>query len=261
MVEKFTCPGRLESGVGPITKVKQEYDQQVLTFNRTIRSYITRVAIKCYNRHTCHIHENRQTGDEGKKKIDDDYVFSNFIHELRLPINSAFLEASSPAKPATEAGDARMSSWEKAPLGTRWDEKNKRGNKETALMYSASCAFLPFLFTPSSQKQRGRRRRRSSTPLPQSSPSLLPYWSPGAEADESGSGGRGGREGHSDRRGGGSGARRGGCTHSEPVSGALDVERAPTEITTNTRHGHKAAPRRSHSKVLFFSCFSFPFIK
>lgn len=90
MVEKFTCSGRLESGVGPITKVKQEYDQQVLTFNRTIRSYITRVAIKCYNRHTCHIHENRQTGDE-KKKIDDDSVFSNFIHELRLPINSAFL--------------------------------------------------------------------------------------------------------------------------------------------------------------------------
>lgn len=127
MVEKFTCPGRLESGSGPITKVKQVYDQQVLTFNRTIRSYITRVAIKCYNRHTCRIHENRQTGGgetREKKSMKTPFFqtlfmsfgYQSIVHSFRLAVQRN--QRRRPGMPGCRV--------EKRPLWERGETKKKR---------------------------------------------------------------------------------------------------------------------------------------
>lgn len=183
------------------------------------------------------------------------FGYQSIVHSFRLAVQRN--QRRRPGMPGCRV--------EKRPLWERGEtkKKKKRGNKETALMYSASCAFLPFFLL---------RRHRSKEDGGGGGGAALLFLRvllhsclTGRPVQKQTS--QGGGEGGVGRvirtvDGGGSGARRGGgCTHSEPVSGALDVERAPTEITTNTRHGHKAAPRRSHSKVLFFSCFSFPFIK
>lgn len=202
---------------------------------------------------------NRRRGNEEKIKsmttpffqtLFMSFGYQSIVHSFRLAVQRN--QRRRPGMPGCRV--------EKRPLWERGETKKKKEKKEE-IKKQPWCTqprvhFCLFLL----------RRHRSKEDGGGGGAALLflrvllhscPYWSPGAEADESG---RVIRTGD----GGGSGARTGGvggCTHSEPVSGALDVEPAPTEITTNTRHGHKATPRRSHSKVLFFSCFSFPFIK
>lgn len=166
---KFHLFGKLGKWDWPITQVKQGCDQHVLTFNRTIRSHITRAAIKCCNRRTCCEHGNCPTGGKNNlltplffQTLFMSFGYQSIVHSFRLAVQRN--QRRRPGMPGCRV--EKKAPWERGETKTKQKKKPQKNKQNSLDVLSLVCIspFFPSVVTEAIEEGRGYARVREERP-------------------------------------------------------------------------------------------------